>query len=102
MTHRAQDLQTAQKSVAEQGQGAQETTMTDLPTITSTILADVLSFSPDALLVVDMDGNITAANGEAAILFGYQQDELPGRVLECLLPERFRQSHLTHRLAYAA
>ncbi|GHO77651.1 hypothetical protein KSD_54220 [Ktedonobacter sp. SOSP1-85] len=76
--------------------------MTDLPTITSTTLADVLSFSPDALLVVDMDGNITAANGEAAILFGYQQDELPGQVLECLLPERFRQSHLTHRLAYAA
>lgn len=79
----------------------QGTALTGLATIASTTLTDLLSFAPDALVVVCDDGTIASANEQALTLFGYQREELLGQALECLLPKRFRQAHIAHRSAYA-
>ncbi|MBE3559911.1 MAG: PAS domain S-box protein [Ktedonobacteraceae bacterium] len=65
-------------------------------------LDQMLDILPDAILVVDLSGVITMANRQAESMFGYSRNELEGQSLEQLLPERFRQDHLTHRARYAA
>ncbi len=42
------------------------------------------------------------ANGQAEVLFGYPRDELIGRPVELLLPERFTAAHRAHRADYFA
>lgn len=53
--------------------------------------------APDAVLVVDRDGTIVAANHQAVVLFGYSSTELVGQPVEVLLPERVRLAHRKHR-----
>jgi PAS domain S-box-containing protein len=48
-------------------------------------------------LMVDAGGRILLVNGEVERLFGYRRDELVGRMVEVLVPERFRVSHPGHR-----
>lgn len=54
---------------------------------------DVIKAAPDALIVVNKDGEILSANIEAQSLFGYSHDELTSIKLELLIPERFRKQH---------
>ncbi len=60
------------------------------------ILQQLLQFSPDALLVVDEHGLIQFSNDTARDMFGYASEELAGRPLELLVPERFRGRHHEH------
>jgi PAS domain S-box-containing protein len=53
----------------------------------------VVEASPSALIMVRSDGLITLVNSQAERLFGYARDELVGRPIETLLPERFRRQH---------
>ena len=46
--------------------------------------------APNGMLIVDQDGNIALVNAHIEQLFGYGRDELMGRQVEILLPERFR------------
>jgi protein-histidine pros-kinase len=62
----------------------------------------LLEAVPDATLVVDLEGRITFANAQVERLFGYWREELAGRPIETLVPERLREAHLRHRAAYAA
>src|SRR6185503_2251635 len=39
-------------------------------------------------------------NGHAEQLFGYQREELLGKPIEILLPQRFRVGHVSHRTKY--
>jgi PAS domain S-box-containing protein len=55
---------------------------------------------PDALLMIDDQGQIALVNQQVEALFGYKRQELLGRELECLLPERFHTLHLHHRRSY--
>jgi PAS domain S-box-containing protein len=64
-------------------------------------LAKIVEFSPDAILIVDPDGTIGYANPATERLFGYMPQELIGKPLETLVPERFRGAHVRHRAAYA-
>ncbi len=73
-----------------------------LPTVTVKMLTTLLGLSPDALILVDQDGEIVLGNEQAASLFGYHPDELIGHPLEMLLPERFHTVHVSHRANYAA
>lgn len=57
---------------------------------------------PDAILLVDKDGQIQRLNAQAARVFGYTPPELHGQPIEILLPERFRARHLGHRNQYLA
>jgi PAS domain S-box-containing protein len=58
--------------------------------------------APDAMLIVDMLGTIRHSNARVLELFGYRPDDLIGRSVEELLPERFRARDLDHLGRYAA
>jgi PAS domain S-box-containing protein len=62
----------------------------------------LLSVAPDAIVVVDTAGRIVLANHQAEILFGYASSEFYGQPIELLVPDRFRQPHIEHRMAYIA
>ncbi|MGA9671129.1 MAG: PAS domain S-box protein, partial [Terracidiphilus sp.] len=51
---------------------------------------------PDAMVLVDSQGVIILANANTYSLFGFEPDELTGKAVECLLPERYRASHGKH------
>ena len=64
------------------------------------IAQQLLQFSPDALLVVDQQGIIQFSNDTARDMFGYSSEELAGRSMELLIPERLRSRHQAHVAAY--
>jgi len=49
--------------------------------------------APQAMLLVDGDGHVDAANHAALELFGYRSEELVGRTVEVLVPEHSRGAH---------
>jgi PAS domain S-box-containing protein len=62
---------------------------------------DLLESVPDAIVVVDQQGSIVAANSQTESLFGYPRRELLGRKIEILVPERYRLRHPQHRVDFA-
>jgi diguanylate cyclase (GGDEF)-like protein/PAS domain S-box-containing protein len=60
----------------------------------------LLEGSPDAVLVVDREGRITAINRRAAELFATAAERLLGQPVEVLLPDRLRERHTAARSAY--
>jgi len=60
-------------------------------------LKDLISSSPEAMIIVDSKGNIVQVNKALEILFGYRAGELAGAELDILLPKRFRNKHVKHR-----
>ena len=65
-------------------------------------LRRLVESSPDAFLVVDLNGTIGLANDELERLSGYTRDELLGQPVEMLVPDDRRDVHARHRQAYAA
>jgi PAS domain S-box-containing protein len=65
-------------------------------------LRSLFEFSPDAIVVTDQEGRITAANAQVEKLFGYSRTELLGQLVEVLIPERFRNTHPAHRKDFHA
>jgi len=61
---------------------------------------DLLESTADAIVMVNPSGHIVFVNGHAEALFGYGRGELWGMEMELLLPERFRNAHVTHRSGY--
>jgi PAS domain S-box-containing protein len=49
---------------------------------------------------VDRNGKIILANAQTERLFGYRREELLGREIEMLMPERFRDRHVDHRRGF--
>ncbi|RJQ50419.1 MAG: PAS domain S-box protein [Nitrospiraceae bacterium] len=56
----------------------------------------LLDSAPDAMIFVDRSRKIIMANAQFEVMFGYDNDEIAGRDLEILIPERFRDSHRKH------
>lgn len=52
--------------------------------------------APDATFGVDREGVIRFANRQVAGVFGYEREELIGRRIEELMPERYRKRHQDH------
>lgn len=53
--------------------------------------------SPSGILMTDARGNIVLVNREVERLFGYAREELLGKSIEMLVPERFRTGHTGFR-----
>jgi PAS domain S-box-containing protein len=64
------------------------------------LLVNVLESAPDAIVIVDAGGIILFASRQITPLTGYLPEEIVGQGIESLLPERFREAHLTHRRGY--
>jgi len=58
--------------------------------------------SPDVVLVIDEDSTIRFVSSHVAGVFGYAPDELVGRSLTTLIPERLRRRHLAGLARYLA
>jgi PAS domain S-box-containing protein len=56
--------------------------------------------SPSGTLLVDDHGRILLVNANIEELFGYARDELIGKEVEILLPERFARSHAGDRAKF--
>ena len=57
----------------------------------------VVESAPNGMLMIDERGVITLVNHQIEQLFGYSREDLLGKSIEKLVPQRFRGSHPEHR-----
>ena len=58
---------------------------------TYSIIARLLEAAPDAMVVVNQDGDVILLNGQAERQFGYRRDELLGQKVTNIVPEGFAE-----------
>jgi len=62
----------------------------------------IVEAAPNAIVMIDLDGEIVMVNAQAERVFGYAQAELVGQPVEMLVPERFRGRHPELRKTFFA
>lgn len=62
----------------------------------------VVEAAPNGMILVDQAGDVVLVNSQVEKMFGYAQEELVGRPIELLVPERYRAAHPGHRAGFAA
>lgn len=67
----------------------------------SLVLSGILSVSSEAILTADRGMRITTFSPGAEIMFGYAAQDIIGRPLDLLIPERFRVRHGDHVRRFA-
>jgi PAS domain S-box-containing protein len=56
--------------------------------------------SPDAILLVDIEGRISYANSRVTGMFGYAPEDLVDEPIEILVPEPYQDEHVAYRNAF--
>ena len=69
-------------------------------TAPSELARSALEAAPDAMMMIDGAGIIRFASRQVSALFQYSHDQILGRHIEDLMPERFRGRHVGHRENY--
>ena len=62
----------------------------------------LLESAPDAMVIVNKNGEIVLVNAQTEELFGYRRDELLGHSVDMLVPSRARADHPHNRAGYFA
>ena len=57
----------------------------------------IFEFAPDSMLVINHSGKIARANSQVEKMFGYTPQELIGKSVLDLMPERFRDDYILHQ-----
>ncbi|HEV2386600.1 MAG TPA: response regulator [Candidatus Acidoferrales bacterium] len=57
--------------------------------------------APMGIVIIDESGRIADVNEQTLRTFGYEREELVGRGVDILLPDRLRKLHEAHRAGYA-
>jgi PAS domain S-box-containing protein len=60
----------------------------------------IVEAAPDCLLIINGEGSIVLANNLLEKTFGYSKNEVLGKSVEMLIPERYRGNHIGHRQHY--
>ena len=60
----------------------------------------LLDSAPDAMVIIDEQGKISIVNAQAEEMFGYAREEMLGRTIEMLLPDRLHMRHKAHRQTF--
>jgi PAS domain S-box-containing protein len=66
------------------------------------LFASLMAALPYAAVIVTPEGRLGFISDQTTKIFGYRRDELIGRPIEVLIPQRFREAHTVHRAEYAA
>lgn len=61
----------------------------------------VFDSSPDGVIITDHLGEIILVNNQVENQFGYQKDELIGKKIEVVIPQRYHSKHSEHRTNYS-
>ena len=60
----------------------------------------LLESAPDAMVITNSEGKILMVNAQTERIFGFMRDEIMGKEVEILIPERFHHKHTFHRQGY--
>ncbi len=63
---------------------------------------EILERAPDAVIVVDRHGRMVLVNARTKELFGYERDEMLGRSVDMLVPDRLRRESVEGRNPFFA
>jgi PAS domain S-box-containing protein len=69
------------------------TEMEEIMTHTGLIYQQIIENSQDAILFADRDGIVNLWNSGAEAIFGYKAEEIQGKNLDLIIPEKLRQRH---------
>ena len=74
----------------------------DFSVVTNEAYREIFQSMSEGIIMVDESGKIAIANPVAEQLFGFEKNELTGKVMEELLPERYRKGHVSFRKLFNA
>jgi PAS domain S-box-containing protein len=74
--------------------------MQTAPVVSDAVFRALTESSPDGLVLVDQEGHIALVNLQTEKLFGYRREELLGRPIEVLVPQRLHGRHRGHRAGF--
>ncbi|HLZ17070.1 MAG TPA: PAS domain-containing sensor histidine kinase [Cyclobacteriaceae bacterium] len=71
-----------------------------LSVVSNEAFREIFQSMTEGIVVINQEGNILVVNRVVEEMFGYENDELNGKTLEILLPERYRGGHVKRRLGF--